>query len=90
MVGPDGGNHASWEKAFTKYTATADEVATAKLAPRIGTDRCCNIKAFAWRSYIPQLCTPPTKTSEIEPHAIKVTLLKPFRAISLTVATTLA
>ena len=80
IIGPGGGNDASWEKAFKNFTSTADEIGKARLAPSIGTDL-YSIKAFPRLSYIPQLCTPPKKTHQIETHAIEVILHIPHNTL---------
>jgi hypothetical protein len=63
IIGPDGGNDASWEKAFNNYNTTVDLIANAKLAPSAGV-ALYNLKAFPRLSYIPQLCTPPPKPTK--------------------------
>jgi hypothetical protein len=76
MIGPAGGNDASWDKAIKNYTICADEIGKGKLAPSICTDL-YNIKAFPRLSYVPQLCTPPKSIHKAETHAIEVILHLP-------------
>ena len=58
IIGPAGGNDDSWNEAIKNYTARADEIGKARLAPSLGTDL-YTIKVVSTLPYIPQLCTPP-------------------------------
>ena len=37
IIGPAGGNDASWEKTLQNFNTTVNEIAPAKLAPSVGT-----------------------------------------------------
>jgi hypothetical protein len=80
IIGPNGGNDASWVKAFNNFNTTVDQIANAKLAPSAGI-ALYNLKAFPRLSYIPQLCTPPAQTDKIEKHAIETIMHLPHNAL---------
>ena len=55
MVGPGGGNDASWRKPINKYKGRTVEIAKAGIAPSHGIDL-YNQRAAPTMSYVPQLC----------------------------------
>ena len=57
VVGPQGGNIASWKKAITNYNSAVKSIASARLPPSAGTAFYLT-HALTRLTYIPQLCTP--------------------------------
>jgi hypothetical protein len=68
------------KKTFNNFNTTVSEIANARLPPSAGI-ALYKLKAFPRLSYIPQLCTPPAKTAQIEKHAIETILHVPHNSL---------
>jgi hypothetical protein len=66
IVGPGGGNDASWEKPLNKFRNRSLDIAKSDIAPSIGIDL-YNGRAVPTMSYVPQLCeiTPKVEKEEL-------------------------
>jgi hypothetical protein len=80
MIGPDGGNDASWEKPLKNYKNRVSTISKARLPPSIGTDL-YTVKAFAVNSYIPQLCKPISAILKEETMPIQKVLHLPHNTL---------
>ena len=80
IIGPQGGNIASWQKAINNYNNATHSIATAKIAPSAGT-MLYHTHALPRLSYIPQLCTPPANILRHEKHAIETILHIPHNTL---------
>ena len=66
LLGPGGGNNASWAKPLEKFRNRAHDISRTDIAPSLGTDP-YNQKAVPVMSYVPQLCeiTPEIEKEEL-------------------------